>query len=92
MKKIDIRLTKAQVTGYAVVLGEGLPEVTATIALYTSAGKEVSKFSLSTNTWQDLHFDLPIEMIPDIKAIADRFEVILLRECNKSLKLLEDKV
>lgn len=88
MKKIDIRITKARITAYAVSMDETLPEVTATIGLYTDGGKEISTFALSTKSWNDTTFVLPARMVPAIREISDQLEVILIRECNKTMKTL----
>jgi len=88
MKKIDIQITKAQIESYSVELVDGLPDVTATISLYTANNKKISTFALSTKSWQDCSFNLPPQMIPDIKNIASRLEEILIRECKKQLMML----
>jgi len=88
MKKIDIQITKAKITEFVVQLHDDMPDVTANITLYTENDKKISTFGLSTKSWEDRCFDLPVEMIPDIKNIANRLEGILIRECKKQLMML----
>ena len=90
MKKIDIIITKAEISSFSVELAEDYPRVTATIKLMTEQGKEITSYSLSSNTWQDhLKFDLPIEMITPIKEIGKQLEVIVANHCQNSMKQLE---
>ena len=89
MQKIDVRITKGEVKSFMVTLKDGLPTVGATVALYTEQGKEITTFSISTETWQDVRFDLPISMIPPIKDLADKLEDIVISQCNKQMKIIE---
>lgn len=88
MKKIRIEINQAILLSYKVELNENLPHVTAEIGLYANQTK-ISTFSLSTYTWQDASFTLPITIIPKIKAIAKELENILIRTCSNSIGMLE---
>ena len=91
MKKIDISITKAKIISYNVELNDDLPEVTATIGLFTETDKQISTFSLSTKTFYSQSFELPIEMIEPIKNIAQELETVLTRKCSSAMGLLESK-
>jgi hypothetical protein len=89
MRKIDISINQAKLLSFDISFNEEeLPDVTATIALL-SGNKQISTFSLSTKSWQDKVFELPITMIQPIKDIAKDLEVILIRECSASLGQLK---
>lgn len=90
MKSIDININQAKLLSYHVEMNDDLPEVTATIGLLAGE-KQISTFSLSTKSWQDVNFDLPISMIEPIKEIAKALEVVLVRQCSASLGALKDK-
>lgn len=84
MKKIKIEINQAKIISFTVDMEEKYPELTATIGLF-SGTKKISTFSLSTKSWQDLTFDLPIHLIDDIKNIADELETILILRCSQSI-------
>lgn len=89
MKKIDIQINQAKITGFEVQFNEeGLPDVSATIGLL-SGSKQISTFTLSTKSWQDKVFELPISMIEPIKNISKDLETILILECSASLGQLK---
>ena len=93
MKKINIAINQAKLLSYNVELDDEKPEVSATIGLY-SGEKKISSFSLRTESGylNSVKFDLPINMIGTIKQIADELEVILTRECSKSMGELPQTV
>lgn len=92
MRKINIQITKAVISAFNVELNDsGLPDVSATINLFTSNGKKVSSFTATTKQYCSVLFELPPEMIPAIVDIASRLETTLTRTCNKELCLLECK-
>jgi hypothetical protein len=92
MKKIDIQITKGAIKGFAVEMADGLPQVTATVALFTEGGKEVTTYSISTHTYYGTNtFELPAQMIAPIKEITARLEAVLIHERNKSMHLQEVK-
>ncbi len=87
MKKIDIQINQAKLLSYSVEMTDDNPEVTATIGLF-SGEKQISTFSLSTKSWQDVSFDLPISMIGPIKELASEIEIILIRQCSAAMGAL----
>lgn len=89
MKTIDIQINQAKIIGYDVCFNEdGLPDLTATIGLF-SGNKQISTFSLSTKSWNDKVFELPVTVINPIKKIAEELETILIRECSSALGQLK---
>jgi hypothetical protein len=52
MKQLDISITKAQLEGFTLVLGE-TPTISATIGLYTNGGKKITTYTANTNAWDD---------------------------------------
>ncbi len=90
MKKIDININQAKILGYSVDLESEKLESTATIGLFTG-DKKISTFSLRTQECfgDSIEFDLPVKLIEPIQDVAKELEVVLVRECNKSLKRLE---
>jgi len=88
MKKIDIQINQAKILSYSVELKENQPSVTATIGLFAGE-KKISSFSLSTETWQDITFELPTSVIKPILKIAEELETILIRECSSAIGALK---
>lgn len=84
MKKIDIQINQAKIKSFEVELGEEKLDITARIGLY-AGNKEISSFSLSTHTWQDKSFELPLSIIKPVNKIAEDLETILIRECSSAL-------
>jgi len=91
MKKIDVQITKGQIKSFSVELRDDLPEVTASVALFTADNKEITTFSVTTATYCNNNFELPIQMIEPIKEIASRLEAIVMQQCNKALGRIESK-
>ena len=88
MKKIDIHINQARIISYQVELDDKEPKVTARIGLF-AGNKQISTFALSTETWQDKTFELPVETIKPILEIAKKLETILIRECSSSIGALQ---
>ena len=89
MNKIDISINQAKIIGYEVRFNEDeMPDLTATIGLF-AGNKQISTFSLSTKSWEDKVFELPVSVINPIKKIAGELETILIRECSASLGQLK---
>ena len=89
LKKIDIQINQAKIISYEVEFSEdNVPDVTARIGLMAGS-KQISTFALSTKTWQDKTFELPISVINPIKKIAEELETILIRECSSALGQLQ---
>ena len=87
MRKIDISITKAKLNNFSIDIGdEDKIDINATIGLYTSGGKKITSFSISTESWRDeSRFELPIEMINPIMEIARDLEVIVTRNCSSAI-------
>lgn len=92
MRKLDIAITKAQLTGYNVSFREdGEISVIANIALLTESGRKVSDYSISTTHWQDENkFELPIECYAPIRGMAKALEMVVTQHCQDSLLKLEE--
>lgn len=88
MRTIDIEINQAKLKSYSVQLNDDTPIVHATIGLY-SGSKKISDFSISTNSWHNVKFDLPPSMVAPIVAIANELEKIVTRECTTALGQLE---
>jgi len=89
MRKIDISINQAKLINFEISLSDdNLPDVTATIGLF-AGNKQISTFSLSTESWRDAKFELPISMIAPIKEISKEIETILIRQCSNSLGALK---
>lgn len=80
MKKLNIEITRAALTGFEVKFNdEGLPDVTATIMLMTEEGKEVTTHHLRTDGWREENkFTLPLVMIEPIQRIAAALEEVVV--------------
>ena len=90
MQTIDIQINNAKIQSYTVTLKDDLPEVNATVGLY-SGEKKVSEFSLNTQGYyQGLEFDLPTKMIKPIVDISKQLEVILTQKCKEQMKELPE--
>ncbi len=89
MRQIDVQITKGQIESFHVTMEDNLPEVSATVALFTADNKKITTFSISTQKWCEPKFELPIEMIDPILAIAERLERIVIMECNRKLQRIE---
>ena len=84
MNTINININSAKIESFSVALGDGSPSVRATVGLY-AGGKKISDFTISTESWRDIQFTLPPDMVPPIIRIAQQLEVILVRECVTAL-------
>jgi hypothetical protein len=89
MTPIDIQITKATIKSFTVDMGDViLPHVTATIALWSPNGKEISSFTVSTYGWHNMKIEMPVQMIDPITQIARQFERIVTNECVKQMCLI----
>jgi len=94
MRKLNIEISKAQLTGFSCCFEEdGTPNVSATIALFTDGPKHITDFQISTNSWnKESKFDLPIEMILPIQKIAGALEHVIVEHMRDGqLKLKKGK-
>lgn len=85
MKKLDISISKAQLTGFDVKFDEtGAPRVTACIALLTEENKHVTDFNIFTHSWNDdQKFELPLNMIEPIQKIAMALEHVIVEHMRE---------
>lgn len=90
MRKIDINVNKAVIRSFNITLDEETPTVSASVGLY-SGEKRIASFSISTDRWHDVRFDLPATMVAPIMKIADELERILTDKCVEQLGRLEHK-
>lgn len=87
MKKINISITKAEIKSFQVELNEGKPEVSASIGLFSEGGKQISTYSISTDSWnKESKFDLPVELVAPIMSILSTLEKVLVNHINNSQK------
>jgi len=84
--KIDIHISEGKLESFNVTMNEdGLPDLTATIALYTAHGKKITTFSVGTESWRgDTDMKLPIATIPAIQKIAEEIEQATILSCRES--------
>ena len=89
MKKLEIKITKAQIESFTVILAEEKPEVSASIALLTEGGKKITSYSVSTNAWNEANkFELPSEMVLPILKITQEIEKLVVGHCKNQENLL----
>lgn len=85
MKKLEINITKAALKSFSVELKDGKPEVTASIALLTEGGKQITEYSIGTDSWQDDNkFELPVECVMPIVTLARQLEFVVTKHCRDS--------
>jgi hypothetical protein len=93
MQDINININKARIQSIMVEFpdDDGLPQVTATIALLAGI-KPVSTFSISTQGWRGQKFDLPAGMVPPILQLAQEMERVVTSQCYAALGQIEAPV
>lgn len=91
MKKLDINITKAQLTNFSVDLEDGKPIVSVTVALLTEGGKTVTTYSADTRTWRTDPLQLPIAAMPLIGDLARLLEGVAVNHCRDSQLALPAK-
>lgn len=84
MKKIEISITKAQLTSFEVKLEDGKPVVNVTIALLNPANEVITTYTIFSDDWHSKKFELPIEAMPLIGGLATIFEGVAVRHCMGS--------
>lgn len=87
MKKLNIEITKAQLTGYKVDFDDedGHPQVYATIALLTANGRKITDYTIYTDSYSDQNkFELPLGVINPIFEIGKQLEAIVTKHCKDS--------
>ena len=85
MKKIDINITEAKIKAYSVNFTWDIPSIDVTLALLTNSWKEISTFSLSTNSWSSAQFDLDLPLLKEIEETAKELERIATIHCSSSI-------
>jgi hypothetical protein len=87
MKKININVNKAEIKSFSVELNEGEPEVSASIGLFSEGGKQISTYTIATNSWnEETKFDLPVELVSPIMSILEVLEKVLVTHLNSNQK------
>lgn len=85
MKKLDIQITKAVLKSFSVELEDKKPVVSASIALLTDSGRNITDYTISTASWKkENEFELPIECIAPIIALAKALETVVTQHCRDS--------
>jgi len=93
MEKINISITQAQLKSFETTFNkEGLPDIVASLGLFTEHGKEVSSYSLGTRSWSDDKFTLPPAMIEPIMKLAKELEKIVTKHCREGQCALPEPV
>lgn len=92
MKKLQINITKAQLTSFEVKLEDGKPVVNVTIALLNEMNEVITSYTIFSDEWHSKKFDLPIEAMPLIGSLATIFEGVAVRHCQAGQKALSAPV
>jgi hypothetical protein len=90
MKKIDIKISKAQIENFMVILNnEAIPDVHVTVALISDNGKKITSFSLASNHYQEeKKFDLPMGLhMPILEIMKELEKVVVARYQENQLQL-----
>jgi hypothetical protein len=95
MKKLDISITKAQLTSYTVSIEDDGPVVSASLALMTPGGKVVTSYSVSSHSWKSDPLDVPITALPlmgELGRIIERAAVAHCRDSQLTIAAPKQKV
>ena len=87
MRKIDVKITKAQIQSFSVELKEKEPVVSANIVLFTDGERAIANYQVTTEeySWnKESHFDLPVSAIPHIKSIMQILERVVAAHAQSS--------
>lgn len=88
MKKLQINITKAQLTSFEVKLEDGKPVVNVTIALLNEGNEVITSYTIFSDDWHSKKFELPIEAMPLIGDLARIFEGVAVRHCQAGQKTI----
>jgi len=90
MNKLEISINRAQLTDFRVGLNEeGVPSVGITIALITEAGKTITSYNISTDSYsRESKFELPHEAADPIMKLVGILEAVAIRHCKEGQKVL----
>jgi hypothetical protein len=92
MNKIDIQINKAQLKSFNVEMNDNIPEIMASIDLYTANDKKITTFTITTQKYYSTpHFELPMELISPIVDIAKRLEKVVIAICKSEMALIPVK-
>ena len=90
MRSIDLQITKGKIESIGISFNEtGLPDLTATVALFTADDKKISTFNIATYSWNTNRFDIPLSMVRNITDISLQVEEIVMNHCKAALGRLE---
>lgn len=92
MRKLDIQITKAAITGFSIDFGQDQDKlsVNATISLISEYGKHITSYSIRSDAWNDEDkFDIPPSMVEAIKSIALDLEKIVAKHCQEGQLILD---
>ena len=90
MQKLDIKIERAQLTGYDVTFDdEGKIHVTATLALFTKEGRQITTLQISTRSWSENKFELPHNCYRPIMDIGSELEKVITKHCQDPLLSLQ---
>ena len=93
MKKLEVKITGAQIKSFTVELDEsGGTDISATIVLLTAQGEPITTHTIATNSWNDKDkFALPYGAIPAIHKIADELERVVTEKYSERFLSLPTK-
>jgi hypothetical protein len=92
MRKLEIAITKAQLTSFSVTLNEDKPKVDATISLLTDGGRNITNYTISTESWrEEQQYDLPLSAIKPITEIMEILERVVVKHCKSNVPQLKAK-
>ena len=91
MQKLDIKIERAQLTNYNVAFdNEGKIHVTATLALFTKEGRQITTQQISTRAWSDeKKFELPHNCYRPIMDMGSELEKVITKHCQDPLISLQ---
>lgn len=90
MQKLDINITKAELTGYDIRFCEDQRiKVTAHLKLMTDEGREITTHQISTDSWREEDkFELPLKCYKPIAAMGAELERVVTKHCQDPLLAL----
>ena len=90
VNELNIKITKAVITGISVELDFDTKEPTWTIngKLVTSAGKAISSFGFSTHRWSDNKITVPMSANLSGRALFEIFTPVIMEKLGETFKAL----
>lgn len=91
MQKLNIKITKAQLTGYYIQFDEeGRINVKANISLFTEDGRQVTTHQISTDAWnKNDKFELPLNCYEPIMNMGVELERVVTKHFQDPMMGLE---